>query len=412
VTGIGIADSPVTLVSLKDSAGSTGTLTTAPDADGRFAFNVAGLTAPFLLKADSASGPVYGLATQAGATGVNSLTTVIVAATSGSNDPAKSWSDREPRSSGDIERVLRSLQTVLKPLFDLYGITSFSDDSAAVAALLKDVSFVVKGRMVTVTNKATGTIIFTGLLNDLSSGTFTAGNMPAGPSGATPSPCTYTYSDWGTCQADGTQARTVASATPAGCTGTPVVSQSCTYTPPQPAQCQYTYSAWGACQPDSTQTRTVVSSGPAGCTGTPVLSQSCVYVPPPVTCSSFTYSAWGTCQPNNTQTRTVLTSSPQGCTGGSPVTTQSCTYVAACTLATATPSCSTCHSSGSSPYPSSHSGRPLTCATCHGPVNNGTGTPSVGMTATAGTGGSCNLAYPFSGSSTHNNGTGNRGAAQ
>jgi hypothetical protein len=49
-----------------------------------------------------------------------------------------------------------------------------------------------------------------------------------------------------------------------------------------PLQCTYTYSDWSACQPDNTQTRTVVSSSPAGCTGTPVLSQSCTYTPTPV----------------------------------------------------------------------------------------------------------------------------------
>ncbi len=53
--------------------------------------------------------------------------------------------------------------------------------------------------------------------------------------------------------------------------------------PPPPAACTYTYSAWTACQPDNTQSRTVISSSPAGCTGTPVLSQTCTYVPPPTT---------------------------------------------------------------------------------------------------------------------------------
>jgi mono/diheme cytochrome c family protein len=97
-------------------------------------------------------------------------------------------------------------------------------------------------------------------------------------------------------------------------------------TPPPPAACTYTYSAWAACQSSGTQTRTVVSSSPSGCTGTPALSQPCTYVPPVTTCSAFTYSAWGACQSNNTQTRTVLTSSPSGCTGGTPVTSQACTY--------------------------------------------------------------------------------------
>jgi len=45
------------------------------------------------------------------------------------------------------------------------------------------------------------------------------------------------------------------------------------------------------------------------------------------TCTSFTYTC-GDCMPSNTKTCTVATQSPTGCTGGSPVTTQSCTYVA------------------------------------------------------------------------------------
>lgn len=46
-----------------------------------------------------------------------------------------------------------------------------------------------------------------------------------------PSPCTYTYSAWGEC-INGVQTRTVLTATPAGCTGTPVLTQPCTIVPP------------------------------------------------------------------------------------------------------------------------------------------------------------------------------------
>lgn len=89
----------------------------------------------------------------------------------------------------------------------------------------------------------------------------------------------------------------------------------------------FTYSAWGPCQSNGTQVRTVVSASPAGCTGgNPVLTQACT-PGPIVTCTSFTYSAWGACQPSNTQTRTVVSSSPAGCTGGSPILSQACTYV-------------------------------------------------------------------------------------
>lgn len=63
--------------------------------------------------------------------------------------------------------------------------------------------------------------------------------------------------------------------------------------------------------------------------------------PPPATCTSFTYSAWGACQPSGTQTRTVVSSSPAGCTGGTPVLSQSCTYIDGAALYTQY--CSGCH---------------------------------------------------------------------
>lgn len=50
----------------------------------------------------------------------------------------------------------------------------------------------------------------------------------------------------------------------------------------------------------------------------------------------------------------------------------------------------------------------MTCATCHGPVDNGLGTPSTGMTAALSQS-VCGLSYPLSG--THNNGVINFGAA-
>lgn len=52
--------------------------------------------------------------------------------------------------------------------------------------------------------------------------------------------------------------------------------------PPPPAACTYIYSAWGECV-NGIQTRTVISASPAGCTGTPVLTQPCTIVPPPTT---------------------------------------------------------------------------------------------------------------------------------
>ena len=46
--------------------------------------------------------------------------------------------------------------------------------------------------------------------------------------------------------------------------------------------CTYTFSEWGECRPDGTQERSIISSDPVGCVEGvfPVLTQSCTYVPP------------------------------------------------------------------------------------------------------------------------------------
>lgn len=50
--------------------------------------------------------------------------------------------------------------------------------------------------------------------------------------------------------------------------------------PCNPPSCAYTYSGWGECQSNGTQTRSLISALPIGCTGTPLpLTQSCTYVP-------------------------------------------------------------------------------------------------------------------------------------
>ena len=52
--------------------------------------------------------------------------------------------------------------------------------------------------------------------------------------------------------------------------------------PAAPACTSFTYSGWSACQTNSTQSRTIVSSLPSGCSGgSPVLSQTCSYTPTP-----------------------------------------------------------------------------------------------------------------------------------
>lgn len=54
----------------------------------------------------------------------------------------------------------------------------------------------------------------------------------------------------------------------------------------------FTYSNWSVCSSNNTQIRTIVLSSPSGCTGgSPILQQSCVYTPANTTTSSVTISS-------------------------------------------------------------------------------------------------------------------------
>ena len=109
-------------------------------------------------------------------------------------------------------------------------------------------------------------------LNPDGSANWAASYVWDGTNGTTqpPSPCTYTYSAWSTCT-NGTQTRTVLTALPSGCTGTPVLSQPCGVTP---SPCTYTKTGTGPCV--SGQSLDTYSASPTGCTGTaPVTYTTC-----------------------------------------------------------------------------------------------------------------------------------------
>ena len=168
--------------------------------------------------------------------------------------------------------------------------------------------------------------------------------MPAAP-GSNSTACTYMYNPWGACQSDSTQTRTVATSSPSGCTGTPVLSQSCTYTPPVTTvtAANVTSSCTG-CH-GLTSNSTVFKSGgytvsgrtaadwlttvnnmiglgasltPAGVTAQDYANFLAAQPVATTACTSFSYSAWGACQSDSTQTRTLTSSLPAGCTGGTP----------------------------------------------------------------------------------------------
>ncbi len=154
--------------------------------------------------------------------------------------------------------------------------------------------------------------------------------------------------DWtlsnGPCQPDGTFVKTIAASLPAGCAGgtPPALSGTCAYSAPgckgtHPAEGNgvrlsgYTlvgmvgsvmndtwkyeepnlYSCIWSCEAGYAR------NGNAGC----VKTQS------QTTCTSWIYSPSSECQQNGIQNVTATNPTPAGCSGGTPKTTQACTYV-------------------------------------------------------------------------------------
>ena len=280
VSGVVSADMSATNVALRDASDPAAVHTTTPATDGSFSFDATGLTPPFVLRAEDGREALHTIVLQSGNADINGLTNAAVAGAASGEDASEAWSrwgqggEGEHDCASRIGSVIRSLRAVLKPLFDLYHVGRIGGDDAegdvsGMRALLRDVAFTVSNGVVTVTNRATGGVIFTAPLNDLASGVFHPENMPAGPDGTTPPPppatCTgFTYSAWipATCPASGQQTRTVATSTPTGCTGgNPVLTQACTPPPPPPVTCTgFTYSAWApaTCPASGQQTRTIL----------------------------------------------------------------------------------------------------------------------------------------------------------
>ena len=134
--------------------------------------------------------------------------------------------------------------------------------------------------------------------------------------------CTYTYTDYSDCKENNSKTRIADGKSPDGCSGTPVLTEACTYTPPA---CEFTYSKWSECQSDGYRYRWEESRSPEGCVGEPVEEESCN---PKKNCTAWTYSDWSDCKSNGTKTRTA-TGFPDGCVGDpkEPLvqTCQSCT---------------------------------------------------------------------------------------
>jgi len=145
---------------------------------------------------------------------------------------------------------------------------------------------------------------------------------------------TYTLSPV-VCPSTGVQTKTwtqVGAACSGGVSHPATEAVTCAYQAPACKESDWTYTlSPTVCPSSGSQTKiwTKIGACSGGVAYLPTQLVSCSYQTP--TCASFTYSGWTACSSSGVRTRTIIGSFPSGCAGGSPVTSEACSYVPPCT---------------------------------------------------------------------------------
>ena len=198
-TGAPIAAAPVRL---KDSATPAHELTAPTASDGTYSFNVAGLTAPFIIRVDWTSGGVaqslLSFATDHGTANITPLSQVIVANAAGAADPTTLYDNLTPAAmqqlAGALAASTAALKNQLMPLFTLYGVTAdpitgtFVANHTGMDALLDAVTVTTTNGTLMIANRTTNAGIFTAPMNNFMAGTMNQANMPSISQVPTPVP--------------------------------------------------------------------------------------------------------------------------------------------------------------------------------------------------------------------------------
>ena len=205
LSGVAATGAPmVGQVSVKDSSSTPKEKTTVTGSDGSFSFDVSDMKAPYMLKATSAVGgtTMYSFADQPGTANIHPLSSAAVARAAEVDDPEEAYqkldsATRDKIKSG-LPAAVASLKTQLKPLLDAFDVDlddlikdDFAADQTGLDAVLDNVKVAISGGTLTITNAATGAVIFTASVKDIEHGKFTEderdlpkrGRRPAAPTG-------------------------------------------------------------------------------------------------------------------------------------------------------------------------------------------------------------------------------------
>lgn len=207
VSGTAAVGAPLSgQVSLKDSSTPPQQKSTVIASDGSFAIDVTGMKAPYVLQAKgSADGVNYKLhsfAERSGTANINPLSDVIVASAAGDDDPENVYeradSDKCRKIQINIEQTVSILLAKLQPLLKQYNaensnpITSrYIANHLGLDEMFDNVRITVSSGTLSIINRNSGAVIFSGKISDIANGIFDNGALPpaasapAAPNGLT-----------------------------------------------------------------------------------------------------------------------------------------------------------------------------------------------------------------------------------
>ncbi len=194
VTGVAATGAPIVgTVTLKDASTPAIELTTSTASDGTFLFNTANLKAPFILRSASGSNSYYSIATDgSGITNINPLTTIVVSIAAGGADLNAFYNAWYASNSANAVLNLPTAdvaaQTALAPVLSQFGVSgsllnsNYVADHTGADAMLDVIGISISSTgSITLTNKASVSVIFTAPATNIASGAMVVANIPAVP---------------------------------------------------------------------------------------------------------------------------------------------------------------------------------------------------------------------------------------
>ena len=144
VSGVAASGSPligqVSMVDAKGTAAAGSPMTLNPD--GSFAFNVSGLTPPFIMKAAGTIGgtsvTMFSVAMGPGTANINPMSNIVFAAAAGVNDPALVFTNpvtNAPKiTDATLSKAVADMQTMMAPLLTAFNATGMNPVTGSYTA--------------------------------------------------------------------------------------------------------------------------------------------------------------------------------------------------------------------------------------------------------------------------------------